>query len=338
MRPSFRLSWIFWLALPALLVACSNLQATSPTPTVFDPNPVYTAAVLTADARMKEELQRTPSATPVPPTQTPDFTQTAAIGAAATQSAQQTLIATLTPAATATATILPTSPAGADNAAFTLVENPKDGAVFAPGAAFTKMWQFKNTGSTTWDERYSFVYISGDLMGQNVSVKIPTQVAPNQTVDINVSLTAPAKAGSYKSYWRMINPAGQFFGESVYVLITVSGDGAVASATPGSSSGAVSNVTLSVDNANVSGTCPHTFTFTAGFKLSAGATVTYQLEGGGFDNLTLPAAQTQEYGAGEYQLTFFLDIQATGTGWARLHITAPNDVTSNQVSFSMTCQ
>jgi hypothetical protein len=43
-------------------------------------------------------------------------------------------------------------------------------------------------------------------------VPLPTNVAPNQTVDVSVQLTAPSTANSYRGYWRFKNPNGTTFG------------------------------------------------------------------------------------------------------------------------------
>ena len=109
-------------------------------------------------------------------------------------------------------------------------------------------------------------------------------------------------------------------------------------ATQGGTNGTVSNVTIIVDNASFSGTCPHTFTFTGSFTVNGSATVTYQLEAGGFDNMTLPGAETASFGPGTYSVTYYLEITASGSGWARLRITAPNDVSSDKANISLTCQ
>ncbi len=97
-------------------------------------------------------------------------------------------------------------------------------------------------------------------------------------------------------------------------------------------------MTISVDEATVEDTCPHTFTFTAHFKLSKASQVSYRLEAlTGFD-ITLPDPVTENYGAGTTDLVYNLDFSASVSGWAQLHITAPEDVVSNQANFSLTCK
>ncbi|RJP48914.1 MAG: hypothetical protein C4583_13415 [Anaerolineaceae bacterium] len=87
-----------------------------------------------------------------------------------------------------------------------------DGAVFAPGATFKKTWRLKNIGTCTWTTAYSLVYSSGEKMGTVTAVTLPSNVAPGQTVDVSVDLTAPASAGKYRSNWQLANASGVKFG------------------------------------------------------------------------------------------------------------------------------
>lgn len=64
-------------------------------------------------------------------------------------------------------------------------------------------------------------------MGSIISVPLPRNVAPDQTVDISVNLLAPAFAGNYRGSWMLQNPAGKLFGtgdkaiDPVWVAIKV---------------------------------------------------------------------------------------------------------------------
>jgi hypothetical protein len=74
------------------------------------------------------------------------------------------------------------------------------------------------------------VFVSGTQMGTTTSVAMPATVAPGQTVDVSVPMTAPNAAGNYIGYWKFKNPAGVLFGIGYYasspwwVQITVKGD------------------------------------------------------------------------------------------------------------------
>ena len=98
-----------------------------------------------------------------------------------------------------------------DHVQFVFDVTVPDGSTFALGATFTKTWRLKNIGTCTWTTAYSVVYAGGDQMG-GTSVALPNEVAPNQTVDISINLTAPSTAGHYKGLWKIANPSGVQFG------------------------------------------------------------------------------------------------------------------------------
>lgn len=86
-----------------------------------------------------------------------------------------------------------------------------DGTRYAGGTAFQKTWRLKNIGTCTWTTGYSLVFDSGDRFGAQ-DVNFPINVAPGQTVDLTLNMTAPANNGKYFSYWRLRNASGVIFG------------------------------------------------------------------------------------------------------------------------------
>jgi hypothetical protein len=106
-----------------------------------------------------------------------------------------------------------------------------DGTNFAPGAAFKKTWRLKNIGTCTWTTSYSLVFDSGERMGGPTPVNLPVTVAPGQTVDLTVDMTAPSAAGVYIGYWKFKNASGGLFGigaaanRSFWVKINVTSGG-----------------------------------------------------------------------------------------------------------------
>jgi Ig-like domain from next to BRCA1 gene len=58
-------------------------------------------------------------------------------------------------------------------------------------------------------------------MGAAASVAVPSNVAPNATVDITVPMTAPSAAGTYRGDWRLRNASNAPFGDQIYVQIVV---------------------------------------------------------------------------------------------------------------------
>ena len=106
-----------------------------------------------------------------------------------------------------------------------------------PGQNFTKTWRLQNTGTCTWTKDYSMAVFSGESMDAPSVVQMPSSVAPGQSVDISVDLTAPSSAGSYQGNWKLRNKEGAWFGigpggsSPFWVRIVVSGTATTPSAT-----------------------------------------------------------------------------------------------------------
>jgi hypothetical protein len=334
---------MFCLAL--FLSACKGSQPT-PTPTT-DIEALKNAAAQTASAFLTATALAVPNqtATPTTPTLTP---------APATPTPNQT--ATLAVPGTSTAT------AGVslgEYAVFVADVTVPDGTTYNPGEVFTKTWRIKNAGNSTWTPGYALVFVSGDKLSAPDRMGLLANVSPGASVDISVNMAAPANAGSYRGFWRIMNTSGQYLGDTVYVDIKVAA-GATSTVTS-TSSGSVSvstatltpsptqsSATLSITNVSISanptefnGSCPKTYIFTGKFTLNIPASITYKLEAGSDDPafvFTLPPSQTTNFGAGDQVVTYVLDFSNSVTGWVRLHITAPVDVSSSQTAFTLTCE
>ncbi len=93
-----------------------------------------------------------------------------------------------------------------------------DNTVQAPGSSFVKTWRVKNTGTCTWDTSYQLVFAEGTQMGGPAGVNIAT-TAPNATLDVSVSLTAPTAPGNYTGRWRLKASNGIIFGGVIVVIV-----------------------------------------------------------------------------------------------------------------------
>jgi hypothetical protein len=127
-------------------------------------------------------------------------------------------IFTSTPAATAT----PNCPV----AQFVTDVSIPDGTVMNSNQTFNKKWRLRNIGSCAWNG-YSLVFDSGDSMNGPASKAIAA-VNPGQEIDIDVDLKAPASAGNYRGYWRLVTSGNVlvpivsgYQGKSFYVDIKV---------------------------------------------------------------------------------------------------------------------
>jgi hypothetical protein len=119
---------------------------------------------------------------------------------------------TNTPAPTSTPVPAATQVTYCDWAFFIKDITIPDGMVLAPGETFTKIWRLKNRGTCTWTPDYMLVFSSGSQMNGKTVVTFPGNVAPGQTVDVSILLTAPSASGSYSGYWMLRNSSGALFG------------------------------------------------------------------------------------------------------------------------------
>jgi hypothetical protein len=191
--------FIILLGTTLLLMSCNMPANKTATP---DAKAVITEAAVTVAAQLTLSAKLTPSPTP-----------TLLIVAKDTPLPPAPTIENATPLPAPTTTVKATSGSSSsgDLASFVADVTVPDGTSALPGAVFEKTWRIKNTGTTTWSPAYTLVWVEGDKMGSPESVAIPGNVRPGETIDISVKLTAPSKAGTYQTYFRLRNESGQFF-------------------------------------------------------------------------------------------------------------------------------
>jgi hypothetical protein len=321
-----------WLCLLLLLSACKLPAPEKNVPTQDFSEAVFTSAALTVEAANILNPSGTPSpARTVPPQQ-------------ATLTAAWTAGPSPTPVGAVYDGPLPEG----DRGEFVDDVTVPDGKTYAPGERFTKTWRLLNTGSTTWTTEYSVIYISGALMEAAPSTPLPNAVAPGETVDVSVELTAPKDAGSYTGYWKLRNAAGQIFGlgsqggDAFWVLIKVDTSLVANTATPVGN--VFNNITLRIDNPDRTTTCPQVFRVTAQFFLDRPAMVAYVLEAGYQEDkpsagtIKMPPPAVRNLDAGSHTLIFELTFSNTFYGWLKIHFTQPEDLLSEPVEFSLVCQ
>lgn len=89
-----------------------------------------------------------------------------------------------------------------------------DGTSFQPNATFKKTWRLRNIGTCAWNN-VTMVFDSGAQMGSPASVPVTNGIAPGQTVDVSVDMTAPNAPGHYIGYWKFKSDQGAIFGIGV---------------------------------------------------------------------------------------------------------------------------
>lgn len=167
------------------------------------------------------------------PTESPVPSETATLEPTST-----ILIATETQPPTATESAPTVIDDGCNVAGFVADVTVPDGAVFKPGAKFTKTWRLINNGTCTWNNNYKLYYYSGEKMsGPDSQQMITIPVPPGTIIEISVDLVAPTEVGEYKGNWALKDPDGNHFGigplkNPFYVKIRVKDPLASATDTP----------------------------------------------------------------------------------------------------------
>lgn len=105
------------------------------------------------------------------------------------------------------------TPVGCDRAGFVADVTYPDNTRVDPGEEFEKTWELRNTGTCTWTPDYAIVFDRGDSLDGPASAALTeVEVAPNETVEVSVTLTAPEESGTYQGHWKLRNASGQVFG------------------------------------------------------------------------------------------------------------------------------
>ena len=229
---------------------------------------------------------------------------------------------TITPQVINTVSYVPTSTPIYNQAALTS-EDPDDGEIFSPGEAFTKTWRIKNIGTSTWTTSYRMAFISGNSMSGTSSIYLTDSVAPGETIDVSVNLTAPSSAGTYTGTWNLKDADGNNFA-NFWVQIVVE-----------DTTFAVTGVTLSAEHTNIEGTCPQTFNYQAVVTANGAGTVTYYFT---YSDGTTGATKSMSYSAaGSKTLSGSWELNATGDYWVKIYIDSPNHQFFGPLNLTLTC-
>ena len=181
-----------------------------------------------------------------------------------------------------------------------------DNATVPAGQAFVKTWQVRNDGTCTWgpsEHLHALAFTSGQQLSAPDEVPLAEKVAPGQSVNVSVNMTAPTNPGTYLGNWLFRvdgDPSGRHWvgigssgNEPLYVLIKV-----------GSGSSTTGSPQLTRLNFNTGATA---LVITGSIK--AGETKGYQV-----------AAQKDQF------ILAMLDAAADG---ARLKVTTPSGTALN---------
>lgn len=99
-----------------------------------------------------------------------------------------------------------------------------DGESVPPSTKFLKTWRVQNAGDEQWPPGCSLRFTHGDQLGPHDRVLVES-LRPGEVTDISVEMQSPEKTGIYQGQWRMSTATGFYFGEVIWVIVTVAEGG-----------------------------------------------------------------------------------------------------------------
>lgn len=103
-----------------------------------------------------------------------------------------------------------------------------EGESIPPDTKFVKTWRVQNPGPDRWPPGCILRYAAGAVLCPTDRVLVSSPLEPYTATDISVEMTSPTAPGIYQAKWRMSTATGNFFGEAIWVIITVEVAGTLA--------------------------------------------------------------------------------------------------------------
>ncbi|XP_044258652.1 protein ILRUN [Tribolium madens] len=109
-----------------------------------------------------------------------------------------------------------------------LVQNPvaSESESIEPNTSFQKVWHMFNNGTEQWPQGcYAQCSDGNNLNGGRVPVPA---LKPSEDTHLTVRMTSPPSPGVYQSKWRLCTEKGAYFGDPMWVIVTVVEEGTMA--------------------------------------------------------------------------------------------------------------
>lgn len=83
----------------------------------------------------------------------------------------------------------------------------------------TKIWRVVNSGTIPWPSGVTLSHIGGDSIPFLTPQILKDDVAPNETIDLELNFLVPDTVGRYISHFKLITPENEQFGQRLYLDI-----------------------------------------------------------------------------------------------------------------------
>jgi hypothetical protein len=203
--------------LAILIAACGSA---TPAPPTQSPEMIYTQVASTIQAAVSETAAALPTSTSTPeapPTAIPTPTLPPLPTVDQTLASVPTVV--LPPTTQAPVPTQPGSNTG--DHAILGYQSPADHSSFSPGDQIPLTFGFLNTGTTTWTAKcYTLKWFGGTQIWGETTLKMPKDTKPNEKAEFNIAAFMPQDKGDYISRWGLYNCSNALFYE-VYFAFTV---------------------------------------------------------------------------------------------------------------------
>ncbi|XP_076351283.1 protein ILRUN-like [Tachypleus tridentatus] len=99
-----------------------------------------------------------------------------------------------------------------------------EGEAVQPSTRFVKTWKIQNHGDEHWPPGCCLRFTNGHRLGY-VDKALVKPLKPKEIADISIEMVSPDRPGIYQGQWRMSTATGQYFGEVIWVIVTVAEGG-----------------------------------------------------------------------------------------------------------------
>lgn len=91
-----------------------------------------------------------------------------------------------------------------------------------PNVTFRKIWHIANSGDQQWPAGCCVRYFTGSRFTLSDRIMVDS-LSPGVSLHVVLEGTSPTQNGLYKAQWRMSTISGTYFGETLWVVVQVSG-------------------------------------------------------------------------------------------------------------------
>ncbi|XP_059972414.1 protein ILRUN-like isoform X1 [Mesoplodon densirostris] len=94
----------------------------------------------------------------------------------------------------------------------------------SPYAQYIKTWRIQNSGAEAWPPGDCPQYVRGDQLGR-VNMELVRLLKPQEIADVSVQMCSPSRAGMDQGPWRMCTATGLYYGDVIWVILSVEAGG-----------------------------------------------------------------------------------------------------------------